>query len=42
MIKGEVKKEVYFADKPTVNYRKLDALNQSMIALFDSNPCPIL
>lgn len=38
MIKGDVKKEVYFADKPTVNYRKLDALNQSMIALFDSNP----
>lgn len=38
MVKGEVKKEVYFADKPTVNYRKLDALNQSMIALFDSNP----
>lgn len=38
MIKGVVKEQTFFADKPTVNYRKLDALNQSMIALFDSNP----
>lgn len=38
MVKGEQKKEAYFTDKPVVNYRKLEALNQSMIALFDSNP----
>lgn len=38
MIKGEQRKEIYFTDKPVVNYRKLEALNQSMIALFDSNP----
>lgn len=37
MIKGKVLQRV-FIEKPQVNYRKLDALNQSMIALFDENP----
>lgn len=38
MIKGEQRKEIYITDKPVVNYRKIAALNQSMIALFDSEP----
>lgn len=38
MVRGEQRKETYFTDKPVVNYRKLEALNQSMIALFDTNP----
>lgn len=36
MIKGKAKQEN--REIPTVNYRKLDALNQTMIKLFDSEP----
>jgi len=36
MIKGKAKQRT--GETPTVNYRKLDALNQSMIKLFDSDP----
>ena len=36
MIKGKAMKEV--VEIPQVSYRKLDALNQSMIKLFDSDP----
>lgn len=38
MIKGKQKQQTAFVDKPAVNYRKLDALNQSMLKLFDSDP----
>jgi hypothetical protein len=38
MIKGKQIKERTYLDKPKVNYRKLDALNQSMLKLFDENP----
>lgn len=38
MIKGKVIQPKVIIDKPNVNYRKLDALNQSMIKLFDSDP----
>lgn len=37
MIKGKVIKERDY-NKPTIAYRKLDALNQSMIKLFDTDP----
>lgn len=38
MIKGKQKEQRVYIDKPSVNYRKLDALNQSMLKLFDSDP----
>ena len=38
MIKGKKVQPRVIVDKPNVNYRKLDALNQSMIKLFDSDP----
>ena len=38
MIKGKQIQAVPFIDKPNINYRKLDALNQSMLKLFDSDP----
>lgn len=38
MIKGKQTKPKFFSEKSTVNYRKLDALNQSMIKLFDKDP----
>ena len=38
MIKGKKIQPKVIIDKPNVNYRKLDALNQSMIKLFDSDP----
>lgn len=38
MIKGEVVKVKNSIIKPDVNYRKINALNCSMIKLFDSNP----
>jgi hypothetical protein len=38
MIKGKQIQPRAFVDKPIVNYRKLDALNQSMLKLFDSDP----
>ena len=38
MIKGKKIQPKVIVDKPLVNYRKLDALNQSMLKLFDSDP----
>lgn len=38
MIKGKTKEEVTYVNKPVVNYRKIDALNQSMLKLFDTDP----
>jgi hypothetical protein len=38
MIKGKQKQPTPLLDKPNFNYRKLDALNQSMLKLFDSDP----
>jgi len=38
MIKGKQVQPKAFLEKPNVNYRKLDALNQSMLKLFDSDP----
>lgn len=38
MIKGKQIEQRVSIDRPTVNYRKIDALNQSMIKLFDSDP----
>lgn len=38
MIKGKQIQPKAFIDKPNVNYRKLDALNQSMLKLFDNDP----
>ena len=38
MIKGKQVKPRAVLDKPNINYRKLDALNQSMLKLFDSDP----
>lgn len=38
MIKGKQVQPKAFLDRPDVNYRKLDALNQSMIKLFDTDP----
>ncbi len=38
MIKGKQIQPRQFMDKPVVNYRKLEALNQSMLKLFDSDP----
>jgi len=38
MIKGKQVQPRAFIDKPNVNYRKLDALNQSMLKLFDNDP----
>lgn len=38
MIKGKLVQPKVNIDKPTINYRKLDALNYSMIKLFDNEP----
>lgn len=38
MIKGKQMEQRPYLDKSTVNYRKIDALNQSMIKLFDTDP----
>lgn len=38
MIKGKQIQPKAFNDKPDINYRKLDALNQSMLKLFDNDP----
>lgn len=38
MIKGKQVQPKVFNEKSDVNYRKLDALNQSMLKLFDSDP----
>lgn len=38
MIKGKTQEQKVYLDKSTVNYRKLDALNQSMLKLFDTDP----
>lgn len=38
MIKGKQIQPRPLIDKPNINYRKLDALNQSMLKLFDSDP----
>ncbi len=38
MIKGKKLDSRVQIDKPDVNYRKIDALNQSMIGLFDTDP----
>lgn len=38
MIKGKQIQPKAFVDKPVTNYRKLDALNQSMLKLFDTDP----
>src|SRR5882672_2586510 len=38
MIKGKQVQPRTFSEKPNVNYRKLDALNQSMLKVFDSDP----
>lgn len=38
MIKGKQIQPKAFVDKPIMNYRKLDALNQSMLKKFDSDP----
>jgi hypothetical protein len=38
MIKGKQVQPRNLIDKPDLNYRKLDALNQSMLKLFDSDP----
>lgn len=38
MIKGKQKQQSSFVDKPVMNYRKLDALNQSMLKVFDNDP----
>lgn len=38
MIQGKAIKERDTIDRPNVNYRQLEALNKSMIALFDSDP----
>lgn len=38
MIKGKQIQAKPFIDKPDMNYRKLDALNQSMLKVFDSDP----
>lgn len=38
MIKGKVKEERVSIEKPSFNYRKLDALNQSMLKTFDTDP----
>lgn len=38
MIKGKQIQPRLIIDKPSVNYRKLDALNQSMLKVFDSEP----
>lgn len=38
MIKGKQVQPRALIDKPNLNYRKLDALNQSMLKLFDSDP----
>lgn len=38
MIKGKQVQPKALIDKPNINYRKLDALNQSMLKVFDSDP----
>jgi hypothetical protein len=38
MIKGKQKQPMVLIDRPNVNYRKIDALNQSMLKTFDSDP----
>jgi len=38
MIKGKQIQPKAFVDKPVMNYRKLDALNQSMLKAFDTDP----
>lgn len=38
MIKGKQKQPAAFVEKSIVNYRKLDALNQSMLKVFDNDP----
>lgn len=38
MIKGKQKEPQAFVEKSLINYRKLDALNQSMLKTFDSDP----
>lgn len=38
MIKGKQVQAKVFVDKPSFNYRKLDALNQTMLKVFDSDP----
>lgn len=38
MIKGKQVQPKVFTEKSDVNYRKIDALNQSMLKLFDSDP----
>lgn len=38
MIKGKQLAQKVVIDKPTINYRKIDALNQSMLKIFDSDP----
>lgn len=38
MIKGKQIQPKAFVDKPVMNYRKLDALNQSMLKIFDNDP----
>jgi hypothetical protein len=38
MIKGKQIQPKAFVDKPVMNYRKLDALNQSMLKTFDTDP----
>lgn len=38
MIKGKVQEQRVCIDKPSINYRKIDALNQTMLKVFDSDP----
>jgi hypothetical protein len=38
MTKGTQRQEQVFTEKSQVNYRALEALNQSMLKLFDSDP----
>ena len=38
MIKGKKQQPRILLDKPTIKYREIDALNQSMLKLFDSDP----
>lgn len=38
MIKGKQIQPRNYVDKPNVDYRKLDALNQTMLKIFDSDP----
>lgn len=38
MIKGKIIEKRQDIEKPTFNYRKLDALNQTMLKIFDSDP----